>query len=420
MRGFRASGGWALWSAALALAGAVGAGAAPRGPAPRSEAARQGVWRAELQSDPRLPLPGALAATDGGALWLVPLAGRDGPVAVLALVLDRPRAVALRKLEPSGAFPVVVAVDPGPVRHAVGRVDPAWHHLRIPVDRAWRRVLDGGGELSLSVQHGVARYRGSLSGLSEALDRVWRPAHAGQPDPPAGFTCYGDGPFWVLRVEGERGRFAGPGAGPAAGRLRGAPAEAGTPPARVWRGRLEGDEAGEVVAILGPQGCPDPSRAETSPLGGWVSLPGGDLLVGCCRPHRSFEGPWSELSPGRPADRGEAPAGGADSGALAECSSPPEERGSCLESALARAEARLEAAAARVRARMARLDAPSSGEPGAEWAFRGSQEAFLLYREARCRWQAAAKPEAGGRDAYQACRVDMTRARAAELEAGLP
>lgn len=56
--------------------------------------------------------------------------------------------------------------------------------------------------------------------------------------------------------------------------------------------------------------------------------------------------------------------------------------------------------------------------PAAAEAFRASQDAFLRFRDATCQWRGAAAPE-GANEVRQACQIDYTRARAAEVSAAL-
>jgi len=112
---------------------------------------------------------------------------------------------------------------------------------------------------------------------------------------------------------------------------------------------------------------------------------------------------------------GKGPARGGDyeeaRGALGECrreSRDAEGIGLCLDRKLAAATAAFGDAEA------AMLDRLASREDAAA-AFRESQDAFIRFRDGTCRWRSALDPSASP-DVRQACLVDFTRARTAEIE----
>jgi heat shock protein HslJ/uncharacterized protein YecT (DUF1311 family) len=108
--------------------------------------------------------------------------------------------------------------------------------------------------------------------------------------------------------------------------------------------------------------------------------------------------------------------------ALRECTAASPTRtavGPCLDRKLTEAEARLSAAAAAVRARMLDLDA-ATGRRLAASAFDRSQEAFAAFRERNCAWVSAqVGAGTGAGDVDRDCRIGMSRARTAELQAQL-
>lgn len=102
---------------------------------------------------------------------------------------------------------------------------------------------------------------------------------------------------------------------------------------------------------------------------------------------------------------------GTGHGALAECQRETRDLaavGLCLDRKLAAATAAFGDAEAAMLGRLA-----DRAEVAA--AFRESQDAFLRFRDGTCRWRAALDAR-GGPDARQACLVDFTRARTAEIE----
>lgn len=112
---------------------------------------------------------------------------------------------------------------------------------------------------------------------------------------------------------------------------------------------------------------------------------------------------------------GQAPVRGSgradERGALGECrreSSDAAGVGLCLDRKLAAATAAFGDAEAAMLERLA-------GRADVQTAFRESQEAFLRFRDGTCRWRSALD-EWGDPDLLQACLVDFTRARTAEIE----
>jgi len=89
--------------------------------------------------------------------------------------------------------------------------------------------------------------------------------------------------------------------------------------------------------------------------------------------------------------------------------------GLCLDRLLAAATAAFGDAEAATLKRLAGADGTPPNAAAAE-AFRASQDAFLRFRDATCRWRGAAAAH-GTESVRQACLVDYTRARTAEISA---
>jgi uncharacterized protein YecT (DUF1311 family) len=111
-----------------------------------------------------------------------------------------------------------------------------------------------------------------------------------RPEPPSVFACRGNEPFWDLAIDGKKaeyGRLDGT-SGRSAAELTGDFSSLGylRPQLVVWRGRGE-PKSSDLVAIITRERCVD-TMAEKG-LGGGVfgyqvriSLPGGEVRVGCC------------------------------------------------------------------------------------------------------------------------------------------
>jgi uncharacterized protein len=116
----------------------------------------------------------------------------------------------------------------------------------------------------------------------------------------------------------------------------------------------------------------------------------------------------------------EAPPGEPRSGAAgawAVCHTGGEDAadGLCLDRLLAAATTAFGDAEAAMLKRLAGADGTPPNAAAAE-AFRASQDAFLRFRDATCRWRGAAAAH-GTESVRQACLVDYTRARTAEISA---
>jgi uncharacterized protein YecT (DUF1311 family) len=90
----------------------------------------------------------------------------------------------------------------------------------------------------------------------------------------------------------------------------------------------------------------------------------------------------------------------------------------CLEHKAAQAQKVLDRTALSVRSEMQALDQHASVKIDAEQRFEAAQEAFVQYRDAQCKWRAAAAGNILG-TVYQACMADVTSARVAQLEQAL-
>ncbi len=89
----------------------------------------------------------------------------------------------------------------------------------------------------------------------------------------------------------------------------------------------------------------------------------------------------------------------------------------CLKEKNAQAQRELEQTAARMTADMRALDRVGSAKIGAAKGFEMAQQAFLLYREAECRWRGVAAQNGAGDDIYQACMANLAHRRAAQIAA---
>jgi uncharacterized protein len=108
----------------------------------------------------------------------------------------------------------------------------------------------------------------------------------------------------------------------------------------------------------------------------------------------------------------------AAAGAWAECRTDGDAAdGLCLDRLLAAATGAFGDAESAMLKRLAGADG-AAPNPAAAEAFRASQDAFLRFRDATCQWRGAAAG-AGGDGVRQACQVDYTRARTAEITAAL-
>jgi len=100
-------------------------------------------------------------------------------------------------------------------------------------------------------------------------------------------------------------------------------------------------------------------------------------------------------------------------GSLAQCSGSASGTGLCLDRLLAAATTAFGAAEAAMLQRLEGIPTHPAN-PEAAGAFRNSQKAFLHFRDMTCRWRGALAG-GGGSSVVQACLVDYTRARAAEI-----
>lgn len=101
---------------------------------------------------------------------------------------------------------------------------------------------------------------------------------------PATFACSGNEPFWALRIDGNRAEYSQPsGEGveqtPLAGVLT--PVDVVPEGTVVWRGRGEGMTS-DLVAYLLEQECHDSMSGERHTHRAYISLPDGDVRIGCC------------------------------------------------------------------------------------------------------------------------------------------
>ncbi|HYN01638.1 MAG TPA: hypothetical protein VE359_04275, partial [Vicinamibacteria bacterium] len=108
-------------------------------------------------------------------------------------------------------------------------------------------------------------------------------------EPPAALVCRGHEPDWNLRIDGSAATLATLGAQGLVqtgfeGRLQ--DVEWGRPPFLVYRGRAESSGA-DLVAVITREACLD-TMADAAEGGGSseytarVSLPGGEVRLGCC------------------------------------------------------------------------------------------------------------------------------------------
>lgn len=120
---------------------------------------------------------------------------------------------------------------------------------------------------------------------------------------PTSFRCSGNEPFWNLKVEGSAATYTA--LGESTRSLQGELRHIADSTLVVYRGR---DEAGrELVAFVWKQTCVDTmADAEEGggemPFASGISLPGGDVRIGCCRP-LSPAPPVASSSEGAASDR---------------------------------------------------------------------------------------------------------------------
>lgn len=134
------------------------------------------------------------------------------------------------------------------------------------------------------------------------------------------------------------------------------------------------------------------------------------------RPH--LEAPLEEPAASFQPPQGDV-SGGADA-LLAQCraqAATDQDVHRCLKEKNAQAQRELEQTAARMTADMRALDRVGSAKVGAAKGFEMAQQAFLLYREAECRWRGVAAQNGAGDDTYQACMADLAHLRAAQIAA---
>jgi uncharacterized membrane protein len=143
-----------------------------------------------------------------------------------------------------------------------------------------------------------ASFTFSLRGFTAALGFIdyaagTRLRHARRnPEAPASPTllCRGNEPFWSLSMRDRTATYRRLGRiaeerSVLAGALRAFPAF--RPPFFVWRGR-SAEESGDLVAVITGERCQDTMGDEgagggTMPYTARLSLPGGEVLLGCCR-----------------------------------------------------------------------------------------------------------------------------------------
>jgi len=95
---------------------------------------------------------------------------------------------------------------------------------------------------------------------------------------PASHSCRGNEPFWSLNISGREAIWKtpeSPAGQPLAGQIH------SYDPAGVvsWRGELNG---GELIAILVGEPCQDTMADQTFRFTAYLSMPDGDLRLGCC------------------------------------------------------------------------------------------------------------------------------------------
>lgn len=127
------------------------------------------------------------------------------------------------------------------------------------------------------------------SGIALALGFGWPIAALGAGDAkpvPDALACQGNEPFWGLEIDGETAQYRRLGAQAIALAGSATALDYLTEPQRVWRGRGE-SLVGDVVALITATPCRDTmSDREGQTAFAYdvrVSLPAGEVLVGCCR-----------------------------------------------------------------------------------------------------------------------------------------
>jgi uncharacterized membrane protein len=123
-------------------------------------------------------------------------------------------------------------------------------------------------------------------------------------EPPAVLVCRGHAPEWSLRIDGSAATLATLGTRGLTqtafdGRLQ--EASWARPPFSVYRGRAEGSGA-DLVAVITREACLD-TMADATEGGGSsdhtarVSLPGGEVRVGCCAAPRAAAASSAPVAP---------------------------------------------------------------------------------------------------------------------------
>ncbi|MSQ59958.1 MAG: hypothetical protein EXR36_10040 [Betaproteobacteria bacterium] len=151
----------------------------------------------------------------------------------------------------------------------------------VSYQRGWLRGREEcrtAGDAAAAVRCLKDLYGARLSQLASAEPRVSAAVPA--PDP-ALIACRGDGASWAMEMGASSARLHTDGPGTAqmlSGKLSVVPEQK----TYTWRGSVTPDGA-EVVALVLESACAlDGSRARF-PLVARVSLPGGNLLAGCCQ-----------------------------------------------------------------------------------------------------------------------------------------
>jgi uncharacterized protein YecT (DUF1311 family) len=132
------------------------------------------------------------------------------------------------------------------------------------------------------------------------------------------------------------------------------------------------------------------------------------------RPH--LEQPLQEVRITQPA-QGSAADGTEE--LIAQCrklSTTVDELDRCLEEKNVEAKQALAQAVARMTLDMRALDKVGSAKIGAARSFDAAQAAFMLYREAECRWRSTAATNGASANIYRACMANLARRRAAQIE----